>query len=89
MEDLFAYVDDVRAFLKAFKKGTMFCKRCNRFRISAEQKATDEANNESDSQGTARLLQEVFNNLEKDLKFTVEVAEDFKTNRLSTLDTQI
>ena len=89
LEEFMIYVDDVSLFLKAFKKGTTFCRKCKKFRFSKSQEIRDTNSDESDTTRTARILKEMFNCLEKDLQFTVETAEDFNSNTLPTLDTQL
>ena len=43
----------------------------------------------SDTARTASILKTLFNSLEKDLEFTVETSEEFNSETLPTLDTQI
>ena len=84
-----AYVDDIRMFLKAFAEGTMFCCKCKSFWHSKDQEEEDRSSGVSDTVRTANILKSLFNSIEKDLEFTVETSEDFNSDTLPTLDTQI
>ena len=88
-EELFAYVDDLRLALEALLEGTMFCTMCKYFYHNTEQETLDKASGETDTQRTARLMLQVFNSIEPDLKFTVETEYDFPDRMLPTLDTKL
>ena len=89
VDELFAYVDDLRTILDALKKGTVFCPRCRTVYQDKEQETRDLASTETDSQRTARVLLQIFNCIESDLNFTIETQEDFEEGQLSTLDTKM
>ena len=82
---MFAYVDDVRMFLRALIIGIAYCNKCRTLWVDNETPPEDE----TDAQRTARVLCQIFNSVEKDLKFTVETCEDFNSLTLPTLDTQL
>ena len=89
LEELMIYVDDVRLFIKALIMGTVFCATCSSFWYSRTQEQLDSESGETSTARTARLLKEMFNSVEEDLKFTIETAEEFNSGKLPTLDTQL
>ena len=86
---MFIYVDDWRVILQSLIKGVIFCSTCNLLKFSLSQFREDMKSNESDEIRTARIILEVLNSLEDDLKFTTEIASDFPSKTLSTLDFQM
>ena len=89
LEMIMAYVDDVRLALRALVEGLVFCKKCKTLYHSSEQEEMDKMSEESDTQRTARVLRDIFNSIEEDLKFTVETEDDFEDKMLPTLDTKL
>ena len=89
LEELFAYVDDLRSFLKALIEGNKFCSSCKELYPCKTQEKIDLESGESDAKRTARVLRDIFNSIEKDLKFTIELEEDFEDSWLPTLDTKL
>ena len=85
----FIYVDDWRMVMQALKKGVMYCHKCQVFKFSLTQFREDVRLNENDDVRTAKLILEVLNSLEHDLKFTTEVVSDFPSMTLPTLDFQM
>ena len=54
-----------------------------------EREEADRLLNETDTQRTGRVLLKIFNSIEKDLKFTIELEDDFDDRMLPTLDTKM
>ena len=86
---IFAFVDDLRLALAGLKKGIEFCKMCKTLKITERQRETDNSSNENTTERTSRILKDIFNSIEPDLKFTVETQYDFEDELLPTLDTKI
>ena len=53
--------------------------------FSLQRFREDIKNKNFDEDRTAKIFLEILNSLERDLKFTIEVAENFSTNTLPTL----
>ena len=89
LEMLFAYVDDIRLVLKALIEGLMFCGKCKTLYHNVDQEKRDLESGETDTQRTSRVLKDIFNSIESDLRFTVESEDDFDDKMLPTLDTKL
>ena len=63
-----------------------FCTKCKKLHRSPEDTGPTD---ETGTARTARLLAQVMNSLERDLRFTTETAEDFPSGTLPTLDYQV
>ena len=87
LEMLFAYVDDIRLVLKALIEGLMFCGKCKTLYHNVDQEKRDLESGETDTQRTSRVLKDIFNSIESDLRFTVESEDDFDDKMLPTLPT--
>ena len=84
---LSGYVDDGRIVSTTLKLGMQF--QGNKFQYSEETKQLDidmRNKGESHNQRMARVLQPAMNSVNPDLVFTTESQEDFKNERLPTLD---
>ena len=82
-------VDDGRQITTILPLGTRFDKDETIFKHSEEAQEEDEKlknKGESENQRMARLLIDAMNSVNKDLVFTTETQEDFKSERLPTLD---
>ena len=69
------YVDDVRQILEALAAGTVI--RDGHLTIDDEQTRVDEELEDPESEVTARILKEVYNNLMDGIVFMTEVRGDF------------
>ena len=77
-------MDDLRTIMRALVEGTKYCQECRTLYHDDEQEKKDKDSKESDTKRTARVIQEVFNSIEKDLKFTMEIEEDFEDNMIQS-----
>ena len=77
-----SYVDDVRALIGAFPKGTRFSD--GKFRQSGEDDGLL-----TREEVTKRAFQDAINSVVKCLKFTTELQNEFEDNWLPTLDTEM
>ena len=67
LEEIFAYVDDLRVVMRALIEGTRYFRGCKTLYYCAEQELEDRQNKESDNRRTAKIMLDVFNNIEKTL----------------------
>ena len=82
-----SYVDDIRLVLSLMKRNTKWCEVEKRFLKSEIKGETEE--NISDTRYTANELQKAMESINPDLKFVMELEEDFHNNKLPTLDTNL
>ena len=75
--------------MKALVEGTFFCTQCGKISWSKTQAELDKAQNTTPESRTAKVLVDVINSLEPELRFTKEVAEDFESMKLPTLDYEL
>ena len=80
------YVDDGRQKSTTLAKGMRFNKDEMRFMVTEEGLVEDETLKETTNQRMARICLPAMNAVNPDLVFTIEAPEDFKDNRLPTLD---
>ena len=84
------YVDDVRQGCTLLKMGMRFNEDQMEFTWTLEAEIEDkekrEIENESDNRRMARVCLPAMNSINEDLEFTAEVPEDFKDEKLPTLD---
>ena len=83
------YVDDGRQVTSLLDRGMRYNKETKEFTWTAEAEEEDrekEENGEDDDMFMARLCLPVMNSINEDLTFTAEVAGDFPTKKLPTLD---
>ena len=83
------YVDDGRQVSTTLRKGMRFSKNKGAFMWDREAEMEDiklESEGECRNMFMARICLEAMNSINPDLTFTAEVEEDFKDNRLPTLD---
>ena len=78
------YVDDIRIVTKVLKKGWKW--QDNSFQYRDAWKKDDQQEGLSDIRRTSRELQKVMNGIFKNLKFEMEIGEDFEDEKLPTLD---
>ena len=83
---IFVYVDDVRIFCRALRRGVKFCSSCKKLHNDGEGQGEETW---SGTVRTAKLVGEVMNTLDKDLQFTTETTEDFESGTRPTLDYQV
>ena len=83
---LTGYVDDGRQGGTVLRRGMRFCERDGQFVMSDEQLKQDEEKNEPDNVSMAKRCLPAMNSVNTDLIFTTEAPEDFKKQRLPTLD---
>ena len=84
---LSGYVDDGRQITDKMKLGTRFNQDERKFEITEEWRLEDEKNGESHHKRMSRECLKAMNSINPDLKFTVEIPEDFIDGRIPTLDT--
>ena len=87
--EIFVYVDDLRLILRLLEAGTVFCQECSKFRSCPTQLEADLQSQESPESRTSRILGQVMNMLEPELRFTTESSSDFQNKKLPTLDYQV
>lgn len=80
----FTYIDDIRQVLAALRAGVVFCKTCRTLKIKKEQQELDRSSGENKTARTARIMKDIYNSIEKDLRFTVETQHDFADDKLPT-----
>ena len=83
------YVDDGRQVTSILRKGMRFCQEEGKFVWREEAEKEDrmkEEQGESKEAFMARLCLPAMNGINPDLTFTVETAEEFRGNKLPTLD---
>ena len=83
------YVDDGRLISSTLAMGMRFSQETNKFMFSSEDREDDikrMKNGETTNQRMARVMVPAMNSVNKDLKFTAESQEDYKDERLPTLD---
>ena len=86
---LTGYVDDVRQVSSCLKKGMRYSKEEKKFlftELAKEEDEKREQQGESKNGMMARICRDAMNDVNSDLQFTVEVPEDFESERLPTLD---
>ena len=86
---LTGYVDDVRQAYNCFKLGMRYNKESKMFEFSSKDEEEDrllKEKGQSTNNRMARICREAMNDVLEDLQFTVEVPEDFESERLPTLD---
>ena len=86
---LAGYVDDGRQGTTLLPEGMRFNKNENKFTSSTEAAIEDKKlreQGEAKNQRMARICLEAMNSINPDLEFTVESQEDFKNEKLPTLD---
>ena len=87
---LSSYVDDVRQGCTVLRLGMRFDKVSMEFKWSMDAKEEDkrmkELEGESSNRRMSRVCNPAMNAINPDLVFTTEVPEDFKNNKLPTLD---
>ena len=88
-EEIYIYVDDLRLILKLLQAGTIFCESCCKFRSCPTQREQDLLSEETPAARTSRVLGQVMNSIEPELRFTTESCEDFSSGMLPTLDYQM
>ena len=81
------YMDDIRAFLASIKEGWRWwqgeLRYCNAWRME------DLKEGKSRTERTAIILIEIMNSILPFLKFTLEIGDQFKDNKLPTLDLKL
>ena len=86
---LSGYVDDGRQITSKMKLGTRFNQDEKKFEITDEWRLEDEKTGESHHKRMSRECLKAMNSINPDLKFTVEIPEDFIDGRIPTLDTDL
>ena len=85
-ELLAGYVDDGRQGSAVLRQGMRFSRETMKFEMTEEAKEDDRNREETPNQRMSRICLPAMNAINEDLTFTVEIPEDFKENRLPTLD---
>ena len=83
------YVDDVRQVSSTLRKGTRFDEKEKKMTWTKEAENEDiemEEMGENKDARMARILRPAMNSINKDLRFTTEVADEFEDKKLPTLD---
>ena len=83
------YVDDGRGGQRLLKLGERFVAEENRFKVIAGCKEDDINNDRCRHELTRTEVLKAMNSINPDLKFTMELCEDFPKNRLPTLSFSI
>ena len=86
---LAGYVDDGRQVTSVISPGHRFLEESGKFEFSQEALQEDiikKNKGETSNQRMARICVKAMNSINKDLQFTTESQEDFKMERLPTLD---
>ena len=86
------YVDDVRQVSTVLKMGTRYNAEVKKLVVVEEAVEEDEKlkrEGETTNARMARILLPAMNAINSDLSFTVEIGEDFKDQRLPTLDCKL
>ena len=83
------YVDDGRQGTDLLIRGSRYDKTRKRFVWKKELEDEDNIKDESDEERMASVCLEAMNDLNPDLKFTVETRKDFQNGRLATLDFEV
>ena len=86
------YVDDGRQLTSLLEKGMRYVKEKEEYSWSQEAEEEDlelEKKGESRAAFMARLCLPLMNDINPDLTFTAEVADDFEDQKLPTLDTKL
>ena len=84
-----SYVDDVRLILTLLKRNTKWSEEEKRFLTLEADEVITELDNISDTRHTANEIQKAMESINPDLKFVMELEEDFPNNKLPTLDTNL
>ena len=80
------YVDDIRTLTTALKKGKRWNEREKKFEFREDWRQEDEIAGESTTKRMAREIKKVMDSIYPNLSFEMETAEDFRNERLPTLD---
>ena len=84
------YVDDVRNVSSSLRYGTRFDESTKKFVVSEDAKREDlklrREMHETCNQRMVRVCLPEMNSINRDLKFTAEIPEEFNDNKLPTLD---
>ena len=84
------YVDDIRLVTSALKKGTRWQEKEKEFRFEIDWEKEDfereRVGDDDDTRRTARETKKAMNSVFTNIQFETELAEDFATQKLPTLD---
>ena len=81
------YVDDKRSLMPAIKKGTRWVDKQKSFEFREDWFKEDTELEESSTRRTANEIRKAMDSINPDLKFEIEIEEDFPREKLPTLDT--
>ena len=81
------YVDDFRALLAALRPGLRWEPQSKRLEYRDEWRDEDLKSEMSTTRRSATVLKEVMESINPDIKFVMELEEDFPDLKLPTLDT--
>ena len=81
------YVDDVRVVMHAINLGWRW--EAGKMIYQDEWKKEEEEEGLSETAKTASVMKTIMNSIMKEVQFTTETHEEFKTNTLPTLDTEL
>ena len=83
------YVDDKRSVMPAIEKGTRWVEKSGSFEQGDDWLKEDLDSGESSTRRTAKEMKKLMDSINPDLKFEIELEEDFEENKLPTLDTSL
>ena len=80
------YVDDMRKAISSLEKGRRWVEKSQSFEFKDDWKNEDDIKGESSTRRTANEMKKAMESINGDLKFEMELEEDFEDNKLPTLD---
>ena len=83
------YVDDFRALITALRPGLRWEPKTKKLEFREEWKEEDLKSEMSATRRSATVLQAAMDSINPDLKFEMELEEDFPDNKLPTLDCRV
>ena len=84
-----AYVDDYRSLLSALRPGLRWEPSSKKLEFREDWREEDLKSEVSTTRRSATVLQAVMDSINPDLKFEMELEEDFPDNKLPTLDCRV
>ena len=82
-------VDDARWFLVRLKMGLAYNRSTKLLEFSESQEKLDLESKLTVTEKTSKVLLDIMNDMDPDLKFTTEIVDQFPTGRLPTLDAEL
>ena len=83
------YVDDYRALMSALRPGLRWEPDSKKLEFREDWREEDLRSEVSTTRRSATVLQAVMDSINPDLKFEMELEEDFPDNKLPTLDCRV